>query len=231
MKIGFIIICRYNSKRLPGKILREINRKPILQHIIDRLLLIPKNIEIVVATSEEKTDNPIEDYCNRNGIHIFRGSLDNVAKRFLNCALHFNFDFATRINGDNIFIDSQLVSEMIEIAQTDHFDFISNVKQRTFPKGMSVEIVRVAHYQKLYTRFESPGDFEHVTYFLYQNDKNERYFYFYNKICPEAAGIQLAIDTKDDYELAKNIFSKYLQEKKTYNLQEIYQFYKTEHHE
>ena len=87
MKIGFVIICRYNSSRLPGKILMEINGKSILQYIIERLSLVVPENNIVVATSEEKTDNPIAEYCIKNKINVFRGSLDNVALRFLNCGI------------------------------------------------------------------------------------------------------------------------------------------------
>ena len=68
MKIGFIILCRYNSTRLPGKILKEINGKPIIQYIVDSLLNITSTGNIVVATSGQKSDNPISDYCNKNNI-------------------------------------------------------------------------------------------------------------------------------------------------------------------
>ncbi|RLD63734.1 MAG: hypothetical protein DRJ01_02980 [Bacteroidetes bacterium] len=226
MKIGFVIICRYNSSRLPGKILMEINGKSILQYIIERLSLVVPENNIVVATSEEKTDNPIAEYCVKNKINVFRGSLDNVALRFLNCGKRNKFDFITRINGDNLFVDVEVLQRMIKFAQTNKYDFVSNVKDRTFPKGMSVEIVRTKHYEEMYSKFNNDGHFEHVTQYLYQNDKNKNYYYFYNTICSETAGIQLAIDNKGDLDFAKKIVSRFEKNHTEYGLKEIFKIIK-----
>ena len=81
MKIGIIVLCRYNSSRLPGKILLKISGKTILQHIIDRLLCIKGGYPICVATSSEIDDKPIIDYCKGNNINFFDGSKKNVASR------------------------------------------------------------------------------------------------------------------------------------------------------
>ncbi len=206
--IGIIILCRFNSKRLPGKILKEIDGKFILQHIIDKIKSVSDIQHIVVATSTEKTDDPIEAFCKKNNINIFRGSLNNVAERFLMAAKKFNFDYATRINGDNFFIDIYTLKEMLKIANENDFDFVSNVKNRTFPKGMSIEIVKTFFFEKQMKKFNKPDYFEHVTLYLYEHDKNQNFHYYYNTKLPEAAGIQMAIDTTDDFERTKYIYSK-----------------------
>jgi len=225
MKIGYIILCRYNSSRLPGKILKKIQGKTILQYIIDALYTVTEKENVVVATSTEDSDNPIYDYCMSNKIKVFRGSLNNVSERFKNCALKYNFDFATRINGDNIFIDLSIVNEMEKVALTDKYDFVSNVKNRTFPKGMSIEMVRTKHYNEIYKKFLTADDFEHVTIYLYNNDNNKNYYYLYNTKCIEAAGLQFAIDTKEDFYLAKQIISK-LNKKNNFSLEEVYNEYR-----
>lgn len=222
MKIGFIIICRYNSSRLPGKILMEIKGKTILQYIIDRLSIVVPQNNIVIATSNQQSDNPIAEYCEKNNLNVFRGSLDNVALRFLNCGQKNNFDFITRINGDNLFVDVEVLQRMIKFAQTNKHDFVSNVKDRTFPKGMSVEIVRTNHYKEMYLNFSDAGHFEHVTSYLYQNDIDKNYYYFYNDVCPKSAGIQLAIDSKEDLNFAKKIVGKFVKNHTEYGLKEIF---------
>ena len=115
MIVGAIVICRYNSSRLPGKILKEINGKPILTYIIERLRCVNKIDDIVVATSDEATDQPIVDFCIKEGIKYYRGSLLNVADRFLRCSIENGFDYSIRVNGDNMFLDHRVVSEMIDI--------------------------------------------------------------------------------------------------------------------
>jgi len=224
-KIGFIIICRYNSKRLPGKILKEIKGKPILAYIIDRLSAAVSSEDIIIATSEEKSDDPIELYCRKNNINYYRGSLDNVAERFLNCARQFKLDFATRINGDNFFMDVDTLKEMIKITQSNKYDFISNLQNRTFPKGMSVEIVRTSFYEKMYRQFNKDEHKEHVTLYLYQGNEKGKYYHFLNESCPDAGGIQLAIDDQDDFDLAEKIIHTFTGPHTSYGLAEIYKRY------
>lgn len=226
MKIGFIVICRYNSTRLPGKILKEIKGKAVIQYIIERLKEITDDDNIVIATSDQSSDDPIVNYCKNNSINYFRGSLNNVAERFLLCAEEFSFDYAVRVNGDNIFIDINSFKEMIEITKTNKHRFISNVKNRSFPKGMSIEIVSTDYYRERYNKFTTPNHFEHVTVYLYNQKNQKGHFNFYNKICPEASGIQLAIDDKDDFKLAEKIIGSFKKKHTSYNLAEIYPIYK-----
>jgi spore coat polysaccharide biosynthesis protein SpsF len=226
MKIGFIIICRYNSRRLPGKILKKINGKEILLYIYERLFTVARNDDIIVATSEEDSDNPIVDFCSQNNINFYRGSLNNVALRFLNCAEKYGFDYATRINGDNIFLDIQTLKEMVSIALKNKYDFISNVKDRTFPKGMSIEIVRTDYYKKVYKEFNKEEFFEHVTLYLYNLANPLNHCYYYNKIEPKAAGIQLALDTKEDFYKVSKIINNFKKDHREYGLPEVYKIYK-----
>jgi spore coat polysaccharide biosynthesis protein SpsF len=210
---------------LPGKILKEINGKPILAYIIERLSAAVAKENIIVATSNEQSDEPIEKYCLANNINLFRGSLDNVAERFLQCARQYELDFATRVNGDNFFLDVDSLKEMVEIAETGKYDFVTNVKNRTFPKGMSVEIVRTSFYELMYRQFSNDAHKEHVTLYLYQNDEKGEFFHYTNKVCPEAGGIQLAIDDSGDFELAEKIINTFTKTHTSYGLKEIYQRY------
>lgn len=230
MNIGIIILCRYNSSRLPGKILREINGKTILEYIFERVGQVLPQENIVVATSEEETDNPIADFCKRKGYNCYRGPLNNVSLRFLNCAKEFAFDYASRINGDNLFADIPSLSAMYTLAVKGTHNFISNLKNRTFPKGMSIEIVKTSYYEHVYQKFSTAEDFEHVTWYLYQNEEDNFYYYF-NTECPEFAGVQLAIDTQDDFDTAKYILDSFSEPHIHYGLKDIFPIYKTLKHD
>ncbi len=164
--IGIIVLCRFNSSRLPGKILKEIDGKPILGYILESLSLLDKRYEVVVCTSKEVSDDPIAQYCKKRGVSIFRGDLHNVALRFLECCKHFEFEKAVRINGDNLFVDPMLIEKVVTEMKEGGFEFASNVKGRTFPRGISVEAILVSIYDQMYPKF-SDYDKEHVmTYFL-----------------------------------------------------------------
>jgi spore coat polysaccharide biosynthesis protein SpsF len=220
MKIGAIILCRYNSSRLPGKILKEIGGIPILQHIINRLSQI-QELDIIVATSEESTDDPISNYCAINNQPYYRGSLDNVSGRILSAAKEYDLDYFIRINGDNLFIDTAVLTEMMELATKGEYDFISNVKNRTFPYGMSIEIVNVDFYSNIIEKFITPYYKEHVTIYLYENESKFNVKYFYNHELKEASGLKLAIDTEEDFLRAEKIVCNLDSGLSSYDLKEI----------
>jgi spore coat polysaccharide biosynthesis protein SpsF len=220
MKTGFIILCRFNSSRLPGKILKQINGRPIIDYIIERLKIAAPANDIIIATSNQETDDPIEAYCNNNNLKCYRGSLDDVAGRFLACAKANELDFAFRINGDNIFVDVDLVKEAIRLVDTGQYTFISNVHNRTFPKGMSIEGVDINFFEERLPQF-TPYQREHVMPYFYENSSEITHYYIYNTIAPELAGVQLAIDTQQDYDLATNIINHFPGNHTTFGLKEI----------
>lgn len=208
MNIGFIILCRFNSSRLPGKILRDIGGEPLLGVLLKRLEPLSYQ-NVIVATSVAETDNVIADYCRIKQIKCYRGSLENVAERFLNCALHFNLDYAVRINGDNLFADASLIKQLSDQAVHDDFDFVSNVPGRTYATGMSIEVVRATLYRHAYELFKHDQHYcEHVTLFLYDHPEHAgRHLYILNQDFPEAIGAKMAIDTLEDLEDAEKIIS------------------------
>ncbi|BBL87588.1 hypothetical protein VroAM7_02410 [Vibrio rotiferianus] len=206
MKVGAIILARLTSSRLPAKGLRFINDKVILKHISDAINQCEYINEVIVATSTNLEDDDLEVFCKNNNIECYRGSLDDVAGRFLSAANKYDLSYAVRINGDNIFVNPALIDDICLIAEQG-YDFISNVPDRTFPKGMSVELVRVKRYQELYEKFTNSSHFEHVTAYLYEQEKCLSHHYVQNLKIPEASGVQLAIDTQYDLELAKLVFA------------------------
>ncbi len=223
MKVGAIIPCRLSSSRLPKKVLMPIAEKPTLQHIIDRLALVEHLDEIIIATSIGKSDDPIEIYAKAHHIKLYRGDLENVAERFLQAALLYKLDYAIRINGDNVLIDCITIDKMISQLDLFHIDFITNVPKRTFPFGMSVEIVKVSFFQKIFSELSKLQKHrEHITLYLYDNEikYRNRFKYIENTDLPKAQGIQLALDTKEDLELITYIING-LENYPNYNLEDI----------
>ena len=225
---GIIVLCRYNSSRLPGKILKKIKGKEILTYIIERLSIIEPGYPIVVCTSVEKTDDPIVAHCVRNNIKYYRGDLNNVALRFMNCAQENGFENAVRINGDNIFLDANLIEKMIAITENNRMLFVSNVKGRTFPRGRSVEIVNMDFYKKEYPKFED-SDLEHVmTYFYRMNDENMKFVY---NTGTNGGNINLAIDTKQDLKNANRIIESMDKDHTQYGYSEIIKLFDNTTHD
>ncbi|WKK79845.2 cytidylyltransferase domain-containing protein [Marivirga arenosa] len=228
MKVGIIVICRFNSSRLPGKILREIEGKPLLAYILERLNQSKYNENIVVATSNQSTDDPIVDYCKNNKITYFRADLNNVSKRFADCMSHFNFDYGIRINGDNIFTDANLVDQAIDIILSQKLDFVSNVKGRTYPTGMSVEVVNADFYKEQLIQFTEERHREHVTLYFYENERAGKFQFLTNEEMEEAKGLKMAVDTKEDFNFASSIIKKMDNPHYLYDWKSITKFYLNE---
>jgi len=205
--IGIIILSRYNSTRLPGKALIEINGNTLLGNIIKNIKDNFPEIECIVATSNHKSDVKIKKYCDRNLTKCFRGDLDNVAKRFLDCSTNFSLDFAIRINGDNFFLDTNLLNEMISNLKINDYDFISNVPGRTFPYGMSIEIVKIDFYKLVYKNLKTDHDREHVTSWIYNNQNFGNRYYYTNDRYKNLKDFKVSIDDSTDLDFVKKIIS------------------------
>lgn len=226
MKIGVVILSRFSSNRLPGKALMEINGKSILQYIVERISQVVDADKIVIATSLENSDDKIEQFAQRIGVNCFRGSLVNVADRFFKAGKKKKWDYIIRINGDNIFLDVNILKDMITLAETGKYDFITNVKDRTFPKGMSIEIVKLSYFESLLLQINKEEKYkEHVTLYAYEYP-SENNFYYMNSKLPEASGIQMALDTKEDFERTEKIIQQFNGDHFNYNLHEIYNIWK-----
>lgn len=205
IKVGIIILTRYSSSRLPGKALKEINDETLLGSIYDRLSRKFENISIIVACSINEKDNSISQFCKRSGIKFYKGPENNVSKRFLKCAEENNFTYAVRINGDNYFADIQTISEAIAIAKTNRYEFITNVPGRTYPYGMSVEVINVEKYRNIVEEIETDADKEHVFSWIYRNPDRVSSYCMTNYDYPKMRELKLAIDTAEDMIMAEEI--------------------------
>ncbi|RBI67802.1 hypothetical protein DQ400_08955 [Vreelandella sulfidaeris] len=228
MKIGIIILCRYSSSRLPGKALKEIAGRSVLGHIIDRLKIGANSYPIIVATSEDESDDPIARFCTHSNTPCFRGPLNDVSSRFAACAEAWELDYAVRINGDNIFTDPETLIAMMAIAQTGIYDFITNVPGRTFPYGVSVEILRTAFYRETLI-CQDENHREHLTSWLYENESVGNRYVYLNDHTPEAEGLQLALDTIEDLSSLTQIIERMSRRPSSYTLKEIAKLYNKKH--
>ena len=203
MKIVAIVPARINSKRLPGKVLKKFGRYTILEIIIKKLKTIKKIKSIVVATSKNKSDKEIFNFCKKKKIKVFRGSLSNVAQRFYKAGAREKGDGLLRINGDSPLIDIKLVNKCIKVFQSNDFDLVTNIFPRSFPVGQSVEIIKKNILKKKMKLFKNKHK-EHITKYFYENSK---FFSIYNvKNTKNLARVNLAVDTLSDFTKIKKIF-------------------------
>lgn len=142
-KTVIVIQARMNSTRLPGKILMDWGDTNMLGALISRLSNSNLTQGVIVATSNEKTDDEVADYCQRTNINFFRGSEENVLSRLLAAALSVKADNIVRLTADNPFVDGKLVDFVVSdfLKKWPEIDYVSNVDDCGFPFGLFVEVL------------------------------------------------------------------------------------------
>lgn len=187
-----------DSRRLPGKVLAAVVGAPLLWYVVSRVRLVKAFAgRVVVATSDRPVDNLIADYCRAQGWPVYRGSADDVAGRVLACATEQGWDWFARVNGDSPFADPELLGEACEAAELGDFDLITNLQPRSFPYGVSVELIRTEFYRQSHARFRGADDQEHVTRYLYDHLADVRYINIARR-GEDLSGQRLTIDTPDE---------------------------------
>ena len=145
-----IIQARSNSKRFKEKILKSIYGLPMIIHVAMKVNKSNYVKNLIVATSKSKMDDNLIKVLKAFKIKYFRGELNNVASRFLKLAIKKKCKYFIRINGDSPLIDSKIIDKAIRLHKKNKkFDLISNVFPRTYPKGQSVEIIKVKTLKEL----------------------------------------------------------------------------------
>ncbi len=204
-----IIQARMGSTRLPGKVLREVNGKPILQNVIDRLSPSACIDKIVVATSTNAEDQVIEDFCRSKKILCSRGSDWDVLDRFYQAALELNAksgDTIIRICCDNPIHSYKVVDFVVGQFKILGVDYFSNSNQEPnyLEDGFDTEVTTFDALQTAWNEAKLLSEREHVMPFIKNSGKfslgwrkaNARYLY------------KLSVDTEADLQVAQTIFQR-----------------------
>lgn len=208
-RVGAVVLCRFGSRRLPGKILHQVGDASILEHVARRIRRSFDDDAIVVATTVGASDDAVADAARALGLAVFRGPEDDVALRFLCAAVSQRLDVAVRVNGDNLFGCRALIDRVVDLCVDDTYDLVSNVPGRTFPHGMSVEALDTRFYRSHLSDMWRPEHAEHVTKYFYDNEHLGRRHLIVNDDAPSMEGLRLAVDTADDLELARAMWDAF----------------------
>jgi spore coat polysaccharide biosynthesis protein SpsF len=182
MKIGIILQARMGSTRLPGKVLMKADETNLmLDYSINQLKYCMNSDKMIIATSNLKRDDPIEEHCKISNIDFFRGDEQDVLDRHYQCAKKYSLSHIVRIPSDKPLIDPQIVDSIIEFFKKNDFDYVANFEiiqknnslifNSTYPSGTEVEIFSFNALEMAWKNAKSPDEREHVTPHLYLNPK------------------------------------------------------------
>lgn len=203
--IGVIIQARTSSTRLPKKIIKKFDgNNTFLDVLLKRMLLVPKEIPVVLATSTNVNDQVLSEYASKYHLPIFFGSEHNVLNRFIECADSFGFEKIIRVCSDNPFIDINLILELVEHYEgEDYLSFMVKGKPSILThSGFFSEMVSVEALKKV-KKTKNKQCLEHVTNCIYMCSDQFK-VKFIEKNVPQS--IRCTLDTEKDFENLKSIY-------------------------
>ncbi|MFJ7663187.1 cytidylyltransferase domain-containing protein [Lysinibacillus sp. NPDC097162] len=216
MRIVAIIQARMGSTRLPGKILKKVNGRPLLSYQLERLQQSNYINDLVIATTINEKDDLIVEFCKKKNILWFRGSEEDVLARYYETAKTFRADTIVRITSDCPIIDVQVVDKAIQYFVDNNFEYVSNTVERTYPRGLDTEVFTFAVLEKAYKEAVMKRDREHVTAYFYTNPDVFKIGSVRNEV--NYSKYRWTVDTEEDFQLIKNIIEKLYNENPQFTL-------------
>lgn len=203
-----IIQARMGSTRLPGKVLREINDRPLLTYQLDRISKSKKLDKVVVATSILEKDDVIEGFCKDYGVACYRGSENDVMSRYYDCAKLYNPDVIVRITADCPLIDPDIIDKVVQRFEDDNVDYCANTvppETSTFPDGSDIEVFSMQALVKASTELKDKHRREHVTFQFWQDKNYKSSQYSQEK---DWSKYRITVDYPEDFEVVSYIFKE-----------------------
>lgn len=198
------------SSRLPGKVLLDIGGRPMLEWVVRRGALAAKVDDVVVATTEDASDDPIARWCAENKISCYRGAVFDVLDRFYQAAFMTGSDMVVRVTADCPLIDPQVIDDVITLFEKTGADFAANRLpppwHRTFPIGLDVEVVSFSQLARAWREAKQPFEREHVMPWFYAVEGRCKVEILDHD--PDCGMHRWTVDTLDDYRLLEQIFVK-----------------------
>jgi len=185
-----------SSKRYPGKMLVPFLGKPIFWHVVERIKQSKLNLKIILATSNHHTDDPLALYAKYLGIEVVRGQLQDVMSRFVLVHKKFKSDAFFRVCGDSPLLFPLIFKKAYSTFKKNNYDLVTNIFPRTFPPGMSVELINTKTFLKVEKKINNKDYREHISKYFYK----KKGFKIYNIRCKKLLdkSLKLTIDKPED---------------------------------
>jgi len=206
MKTVAIIQARMGSTRLPGKVMLSLDCTPIIEHVTRRATSCELVDEVIVATTDKRRDDILDDYARREGVDVFRGGESDVLRRVFQAAGSHNAELVVRITADNPLTPPATIDATIQKARDGRHDYVSNKIDRSFPAGFDSEVCTFESLKTVEARVDTQRDREHVTTYYRRSEEFDTANITSTEVYDEPwlqdrTDLRLTLDTPADFEL------------------------------
>jgi len=221
-----ILQARMGSSRLPGKIMKIVNGKPIIEWQIRRILESAEINQLVVATTNSPSDEILVKHLNTIGIEVFRGPEHNVLDRFLGVIRNYNPEIILRLTADCPLVMPTLIDDAVRCFVGSNYDYLSNALDETYPDGLDVEVMSSKALLKLETLDLSSDELEHVTLGIYQRPSLFRIGKINSVV--NLGNHRWTLDYLEDLEFVQRVYAYFEGRELTFSLNEVLQLLASE---
>jgi spore coat polysaccharide biosynthesis protein SpsF len=225
-KTGAIIQARMSSTRLPGKILKKLpygSETTNLEQVLRRVKRTQGVDQVIVATTVEKEDQAIQDLCASLDVACYRGNLENVLSRYYETAFFYQIANVIRVTSDCPCLDPLILQKVLEKFKSETVDYVSNTVDRTFPRGMDVEVFTFEALKKANDLASEAFEKEHVTPYFYLNPEKKDLSVKQVHAAPKhhEPELRLTLDTPEDYAFLCAIYGELYSQNENFDLEAI----------
>lgn len=210
MRTAAVIQARMGSERLPGKVLQDIAGKPMIDRVVERVQRCLSIDGVIVATSTNASDDHLAEHCKNLGVHVVRGSEDDVLSRYALAAEKFRCEFVVRITADCPLVDPAIVDQVVyEVTENPGVQYACNFfPQRLFPRGLDAEVLTVRTLNQINAEAIEPRYREHVTLMIYENASRFNISSVSNRL--DHSHLRWTVDTEADLFLVRTIYDYFV---------------------
>jgi spore coat polysaccharide biosynthesis protein SpsF len=173
---------------------------------------VPADLRILACT--EDSISAFTSIAEDAGFHIFAGPKDDVLERFCRVISHFSLKRVIRATGDNPFVFADAAAAINAEGAAINADYSG---YSGLPYGAGVEAISADALLRAGKETAAPYDREHVCPYLYTHPE---LFSLHRPFAPlrwQGSNIRLTVDTQEDFDRAKELYSALKIEKFRYN--------------
>ena len=194
------------SVRLPSKVMMSINGVPMIGLLLARLANSRLIDRVVLATSENSSNERLITYVTDLGFAVEMGSESDVLERYVRAGERYSADVVVRITGDCPLVDPALVDKGVELFLRSDVDYVSNTIRPTYPDGLDVEVIRFDALARASIETNHPYDREHVTPYIRESGQFTVLNFALDK---DLSHLRWTVDDRADFILVSNVFTHF----------------------
>ena len=203
-----IVQARTTSSRLPGKVLRPLAGKPKVLRQLERIGRATRLDGIVVATSDDPSDDDLAILLADAGYDYVRGPLDDVLGRFIVALDEYQPDVVVRLTADCPLISPRVIDQVVERFHSSAADYVSNTMEPTYPDGLDVEVITAAALREVAAVSTDIHEREHVTLGIYRRTDLFGVENFADPAGRDNSQLRWTVDNTEDFAFVSEIYQQ-----------------------